>query len=193
MPDTNNIANERREYYRFDETLIMNYSIITADNKLGNKEQFANQQAKALINEFSSMTQQIKMSLSRMNNRSPELSSCFKILDTKINLLAQTILYQDKENSLMHHKANISAGGISFAVEQNIPANTELMLQLVLPPELNILNVKAKVIKCNVNKNDDFAYRLSTQFIETNDITEDIIVRHIMHRQSDQLRAKKEQ
>jgi len=193
MTVTNNIANERREYYRFDETLMMSYSIIAAtDDNQNNKEQFANKQAKVLINEFSSMTQQIKVSLGRLNNRSPEITSCFKILDAKINLLAQTVLYQDKENSLKRHQANISAGGISFAVEKNIPVDTQLLLQLVLPPELNVLHVKARVVTCNENKSDDLPYIVSTQFIETNDITEDIIVRHIMHRQSDQLRAKKE-
>jgi len=186
----NNTENERREYYRFDETLMMNYSII-ADSK-DNSEESANKQAMTLINEFSSMTQQIKLSLGRMNTRSPEITSCFKILDAKINLLAQTVLYQDNSNSLTRNKANISAGGMSFPVKENIPADTDLMLQLVLPPELNILNVRAKVITCNKNQNENLPYSVSTKFIETNDVTEDIIVRHIMHRQSDQLRAKKE-
>jgi len=191
MSVTNNTDNERREYYRLDETLMMNYSIIATGTQ-DNDEELANQQAMTLIHEFSTMTQQIKMSLGRMNNRSPEITSCFKILDAKINLLAQTVLYQDKSNSLIRNKANISAGGMSFSVNKDIPANTELMLQLVLPPELNIINVRAKVITCNKKESENLPYIVSTKFIETNDVTEDIIVRHIMHRQSDQLRAKKE-
>ncbi|MFK5892393.1 MAG: PilZ domain-containing protein [Pseudomonadota bacterium] len=189
MPLTKNRQTERREYYRFEESLMMSY-LVEADQQ-NSEELIANQYAMNLLDEFSSMSQQIKTSLSRVNNRSPEITSCFKILDSKINLLAQALLYKDKENSLIQHKANISAGGISFGVEKKIPVDKILVLELVLPPELNVLKIKAKVIKCSENTTEKHPYLVSTQFIETNDVTQDIIVRHIMRCQSDQLRTTK--
>ena len=154
--------------------------------------QQAQHQAMELLDQLSSMTGQLKMSLSRIQARSPELSNCFKILDTKINLLAQTVIYQNQENDLKLRKVNISAGGISFCVDEKITVDTILVVQMVLPPELNVLNLKAKVIKCEESSDNAFPYYISTKFHNINDVTEDIIVRHIMHGQSDQLRAKKE-
>jgi PilZ domain len=190
MPLTKNTQAERREYYRFEESLMMSY-VIQSDQQ-NSEAQAANQQAMDLLDEFSLMTQQIKTSLSRVSNRSPEITSCFKILDSKINLLAQTFLNQDKKNSLTQHKANISAGGISFDADEEISVDSILILELVLPPELHVLKIKAKVINCSENKTDKQAYLISSKFVETNDVTQDIIVRHIMRCQSDQLRAGNE-
>jgi hypothetical protein len=189
MLKTQNIEHERREYYRFDESLMISYSIVGKQTSSVDLAQF---QAMELLNTFSSMTGQLKMSLSRMQNRSPESSNCFKILDAKINLLAQTVLYQNSDNNLKARKVTISAGGISFGVDEAIEAGTQLSLQLVLPPELNVLSISANVLKCHKSTDNNFPYYISTKFYETNDVTEDTIVRHIMRVQSDQLRAKKE-
>ncbi len=180
---------DRREYYRLKESLIMSYVIVGKDDALHSDS--ANQYAMDLLAEFSSMSQQIKQSVTRMN-RSPDLSNCFKILDAKINLLAQTVLYQDKDNDLKRYTADISAGGMSFLVPEKVEEGSELQLQLVLPPELYVLNIMAKVISCKQSDSNDGSYMLSTQFLDTRDTTQDLIVRHIMHSQSDQLRAKKE-
>ncbi len=183
---------DRRQYYRFDESLMMSYKIITPlSDQQNNKEQIINQQTKYLLNEFSSMTQQIKISLTRVRNPSPEISNCLKILDSKINLLSQIMLFKDKENTLKQRKVNISAGGIYFVVDEMISVGTLLALELILSPELNILKIKAKVVMCSESEDHIHSYLLSAKFIETSDVTRDIIVRHIMYGQSIQLRAEK--
>ncbi|MFK5985859.1 MAG: PilZ domain-containing protein [Pseudomonadota bacterium] len=182
---------DRREYYRFKESLMMSYVIAQHSEEDIQQEQTDNQYAMNLLAEFSSMSQHIKLSLGRMS-RSPEASNCFKILDAKINLLAQTVLYQDKNNDLKRYHADISAGGISFTVDKEVVADTILKLQLVLAPELQVLNIQAKVIACKKNIEKESSYTISTQFLHNNEFTEDLIVRHIMHCQSDQLRSKRD-
>lgn len=182
------MSEERRKYFRFNETIMMTYSLTNKDDAIPE-----NQLAIDLIDEFSSMSQQLKLSVARMTQRSAELGNCMGILDSKINLLAQTVLYKDRANTFSRYKANISAGGISFQVSETIPIDSILNLQMVLSPELNTLNVKAKVVNCQKDSSIETPqnYIVSTNFVETSDITEDIIVRHIMRCQADELRAKK--
>ncbi len=179
---------ERREYFRFNESLMMSYQLEDAETSA------TDQVALDLIDEFSQMTQQLKTSIARMPGRSVELANSLKLLDAKINLLAQTLLYKDEDNNLTRHQINISAGGLSFGVREEIAVGTIIKLQLVLPPELNTLQVRAKVVNCkkNEDKNSEYPYCLSVKFIDTSDLVQDTIVRHIMRCQADQLRSKNE-
>ena len=182
------MQNDRRKYFRYTENLMMSYSLQGDDSQ--SKEEI---QALNLIEDFSHMSQQLKSALGRIPGRAMEIANCLKILDTKINLLAQSVLYQKNSAVLSQHRINLSAGGLSFSSEEPIPIDSILTIQLILPPELDSLNLRARVVNCHKQKEDkQEIYCVSVTFIEVSDMVQDIIVRHIMRCQAEELRIKKE-
>ena len=179
---------DRREYYRIEESILMAYSV----------EEDEAQQASAsdstfeIINEFSNVSAQMKTTLGRIAERSPDTASCIRSLDTKINLLAQIMLIKDDEQMLSRHDINISAGGLAFSCQQDFPDNTCLKLKLVLPPDLSLLVLKGKVVSSVKQDNIHYPYQVSLEFMALSDMDQDTISRHIMRLQATQLRQRKE-
>jgi len=180
----------RREFYRIDEKLLLSYKRLIADEEV---EKESDIESMALFDEFSTMSQQIKLSLSRMHYQSPEVSTCFKIMDAKINLLAQSIFFKENKNvDMMRRKVSISGGGISFEASEMIEDGGLLEIEIILPPEVKSLKLKATVVKSFELKHGIFTHVVATKFEGVNKLTQDAIVRHIMQAQSHLLRLEKE-
>jgi len=181
---------DRREYYRIEESILMTYSIITSDEDLSSSD--STNSTLEIINEFSNVSAQMKASLGRISERSADIASCLKSLDTKINLLAQVLLVNGENQALKRHNINISAGGLAFANQEAINDNAYLQLKLILPPDLSMLVIKGRVVSCKRQDDFDFPYQISVEFINLNDSEQDSIARHIMRLQAQQLRQRKE-
>ena len=186
MPDITSENTERREYFRLSETILMGYT--RHEQRLNSSEEIGDSSGLEIIEEFASMTRQFKVSLARINQRLPEVTACFKLLDAKLNLLAENVYNQQDKTPLKRQKANLSGSGISFSIDEEIPMGEMIELTLVLPPELHILTIKAQVVKCIANNSD---YILSVKFEDLNEQTQDMIVRHVMQSQSNLLRKDK--
>lgn len=183
MPDLN--KEDRRSYFRLTEKLLMSYQRLDFND---NSTSQTDSDDLSMIKEFSTMTQQFKVSLSRINQRLPEVSSCFKLLDSKLNLMAESLYSQQDHAQLKRQYVNISAGGMSFVANEKLSIGERLEIKMVLSTDLINLNVMASVVD-SLSKNDNF--QVSVKFIDMSDPTQDLIVKHLMQSQSSLLRKDK--
>lgn len=182
---------DRREYYRIEESVLMSYSIVTTEDEAKNTQPA--DPSLDIINEFANVSAQMKTALGRIAERSPDVASCLKNLDTKINLLSQVMLMNNEEQTLTRHNINISAGGLAFSSQKDINEGTLLRLKLLLPPDLSLMMQKGKVVSCIRQDNLEHPFQISVEFMDLSDSNQDAIARHIMRLQAQQLRQRKEQ
>ena len=116
------------------------------------------------------------------------------MLDEKLNLLANNVqhLLQPVDDT-QALSVNLSAGGVSMLSEQMIAAKTPVEVNMtLLPSGLNIRAI-AKVISCEqlLNAQDGKAFSLRLAFTHMNETDRNILVKHTLSRQAENLRQQK--
>ncbi len=193
MSETNNI-NERRQYYRIDDSVIFSFSIVN-ENTLHRDldEGTTESDSFEMMERFAQMNQQMKVSLGRICELSPETASYLKNLDNKIELLAQMCLFKEQDSDLgTRRQINLGAGGLAFGHDEKLKQGSLLSMNLILSTDLLCLRLKGRVLQVSSQKEDNYPYRISVGFVDISAQEVDQIIRHIMRLQSEQLRAKKE-
>lgn len=183
----NNKNQERRQYYRIDDSVIFNYRIIH------DKHDEPVPAAFEMIELFGQINQQMRAALGRISERSVDIASYLKNLDRKIDLLIEMNLFKENQSSLQpHRQINLGAGGLSFATDEKLKQGTLLAIDMVLSTDLSCLHLSGRVIMVSNATDSDYPYRISVGFTDISSIEEDQIIKHTMRLQSEQLRAKKE-
>ena len=184
--------NERREYYRIDDSAIFTYQVV-------NKEQDSletnnnGSDAFEMMELFGQMNQQMKVALGRISENSADIASYLKSLDNKIDLLAQMCLFKENQSGLEpRREINLGAGGLAFGCDEKLRQGTLLTMKLILSTDLLCLHLTGRVIQVSNHKDGDFPYRISVGFTDISDTEVDQIIKHIMRLQSEQLRCRRE-
>ncbi len=194
MSENNNI-NERRQYYRIDDSAVFSFSIVNENTLHRDLDENSTLSGSFEMMElFGQMNQQMKVCLGRICEHSPETASYLKNLDNKIELLAQMCLFKEQDSAPeARRQINLGAGGLAFGNDQKLKQGTLLSMNLILSTDLLCLRLKGRVLQASSQKEDNYPYRISVGFVDISDQEVDQIIRHIMRLQSEQLRAKKEQ
>ncbi|MCU7800404.1 MAG: hypothetical protein KZQ70_09715 [gamma proteobacterium symbiont of Lucinoma myriamae] len=192
---SNNVVNERRQYYRIDDSAIFSYQIIKKgrdeDDKLKADKKVS--AAFEMIELFSQMNQQMSVALGRINENSADIATYLKGLDKKVELLAQMYLFKENESNLEpHRQINLGAGGLAFGSDEKLKQGTLIAMDMILSTDLLCLHLTDRVIQISNDKDGDFPYRISVGFTDILESAIDQIIKHIMRLQSEQLRAKRE-
>lgn len=191
-------ANERRQYYRIDDSAIFSYRILQKESdKEHSKEQDKagekTSTAFEMIELFGQMNQQMSVALGRISENSADIATYLKGLDNKVELLAQMYLFKDSDAGLEpQRQINLGAGGLAFGSDEKLKQGTLIAIDLILSTDLLCLHLTGRVIQASNEKNNNFPYRISVGFVEISDTEVDQIIKHIMRLQSEQLRARKE-
>ncbi len=190
----NNNINDRRQYYRIDDNAIFSYSIMDENTLHSNDSEDLNQSsAFEIIELFGHMNQQMKATLGRICEHSPDIASYLRNLDNKVELLAQICLLQDQKSPLeSRREINLGAGGLAFGNDEKLSQGTLLKMNLLLSTDLLCLRLKGRVLQVSKQKEGHYPYRISVGFVDISDNEVDQIIRHIMRQQSEQLRAQRE-
>lgn len=193
--DTNE---ERRRYFRIDDTLRLTYRVVSQDEledglrKLeeGAVEQFT------VMSSLTALNTQMAVHMRRIQNEDPDIALYLKALDQKIEILAQALVSQ--ETTLLTQQGmpvNLSAGGMSLDVTEAHSPGQMLELKMLLLPSFTGLMTYAEVIRCDdppdEAREQGFSQRLHLEFIHMREQDQDLLIKHILRRQGDQLRAER--
>ncbi len=191
-------SNERRQYYRIDDSAIFSYHLLTADNEKKKHKVAAEADKKVstafeMIELFGQMNQQMSVALGRISENSADIATYLKGLDNKIELLAQMYLFKDNASELEpQREINLGAGGMAFGSDEKLKQGTLLALDMILSTDLLCLHLTGRVIQVSHDKTGQYPYRISIGFVDISDVEVDQVIKHIMRLQSEQLRAKRE-
>jgi len=199
MSDYNN-SNERRQYYRIDDSAIFSYRVLDPESEQqpaqGQEDLESSKKMSAafeMIELFGHMNQQMSVTLGRISEGSADIASYLKSLDNKIEMLAQMCLFNDEQSSLEpRREINLGAGGLAFGTDEKLKQGTLIAMDLILATDLLCLHLTGRVIQVSNQKEGDYPYRVSVGFTDISETEVDQISKHIMRLQSEQLRSLRE-
>ncbi|HHO68245.1 MAG TPA: PilZ domain-containing protein [Gammaproteobacteria bacterium] len=190
------MSEERREFFRIDDQIALEYRVIgEADvEAIRNKIEAAVPDKFMTASSFAATSRQIGHLLHRLQAQSPELVRCLQAIDQKLNTLAQLFVAEEmKLETQPTREVNISAGGLAFRSQQQIPVGELLEMRMVLLPSLMGILTVARVVKCeHVNDGQlQFPWRIAVTYEHIRESDRELLVRHIMARETELLRAQR--
>jgi len=182
-------ADERRRFFRIEDEVAISFTVLeegyggeTIDHTGGDLNQ-----------EFHmSIEVQLRQAIAEVKRKSPKLGNVLDLLNQKINLLRT--LDQVSANEPVIKKANLSACGVAFCWPEALPINQQLLLDMYLQPNHEHVKTEAHVAAVEANtdpktmEQDPYLVRLDFQNI--NSTYQELLIQHVVQRQSYQLRKK---
>lgn len=198
MNDSTDNNADRRAYFRINDRLLIDIKLLEPEAawELGKlivssapHASHPHQQLSSLETAFHHLTDQI-------GHADRDVARALRMLDEKINLLANNVqhLLQPIDDT-QAQAVNLSAGGISILSDQVIAPKTPVEVNMTLLPSGIAIRAIAKVISCEqlLSAQDGKGFSLRLAFTHMNENDRNILVKHTLTRQAENLRQQKQQ
>lgn len=185
---------ERREHFRINDTLFLQYKAIdqaTAEqlsqNILNPQLDESNQQQVQL----SSLQTAFTLLTDQINHHDRDIARALRLLNEKINILSRGLQNRHDEVDFNSTDVNLSGGGLSFLSAELLNLKSPLSLQIELRSSGIIIDAIANVISCKKNQpeNKENPYFLRLAFTKMNETDRNLLIKHILFRQAEELRS----
>lgn len=188
---------EKRRYFRVNDTINLLHKVIderildrlshVSGDILGNC---------SLKSALDVLTQDARSLMSRLERRDPEIFEYLKIMDTKINLIAQAVTLRDEQFS--EHDARdvvLSATGLAFNNEKEIEAGSLLELRMLLTSCMAVIVAYGRVVQCKTMylENPERPFLICVEYINLKEEDRELLIKHVVKKQLQQIRDKNEQ
>ncbi len=185
-------SEDRRRFFRIDDAINLYYKVVDEQTVVtASKTTDDILSSCSLITALEVLGQESRTVLYRVEKREPEIAEYLKLIDSKIGLLAQAVLQQDKnltESKLCN--TNLSASGLAIEVDAPVNEGEFLEVKLFLSSCVAVIMLYGKVIFCR--KIEGSAnYQIGIDYINLKDDDREILIKHIVKRQMQQIREKK--
>ncbi|MEE8057097.1 MAG: PilZ domain-containing protein [Pseudomonadales bacterium] len=185
------IINERRNYYRIEDKVLLRYQAIDESSALANiaPPQFGNNLAHSLMRDLEHIDQENNKYLRSIAETNRELEIYLKAISKKIDTIATRLVETTAPApDLLSQVISLSEGGLAFRSGVEQANDGYLALQLTLLPSAISLLLFAKVINCSplqaepsthpVESTDGFTIAVS--FVNLQDSDRQMIAKHII-------------
>lgn len=178
---------ERRESFRVDERCHLRYILcepcLVSEDKL--LDALFTEEEKKLYDlriQFKAIDHKNQESLAKVGAEQPQLASCLKAINQKIDLLSAQLLC----SNLSAQWVSLSLGGMAFCSrDPKLKIETHLKIRLTLMPQAETLIIDGQVV--DIEEQGD-KHRVSVRFLNLSTSDEKILSQHIMAVQSSQHR-----
>ncbi len=188
-------AEDRRRFFRIDDEVNLSYKIVDEQTVYA-----ASQISDDLLSNCSLVTaldvldQEARIIMLRIEKKEPEIAEYLKIQDSKLSLLAQSIMKQGNdfsENNLRN--ANISASGLAFDCDDEIKEGSYLEVKLLFTSCLAVIVIYGKVVYCNETSHNEgiISYQIGIDYINLKEQDREVLIKHVVKRQMQQIREQK--
>ena len=186
---------EKRRYFRVSDTLNLIHRVVD-ENKIALGSHTSNDilGSYSLTAALDVLNQEAVALTPRLERRDPEILEYLKIVDSKINLLAQAVASQDNEFS-EHDKREVklSASGLAFSNKEAYPVSAVLELRMLLTSCLAVIVAYGRVVQCkDISKdNPERPFEICVEYVNMNEDDRELLIKHVIKKQMQQLREKK--
>jgi hypothetical protein len=184
-------ADDRREYYRIEDTIALDFSLLSSAEAHASDPLHDNSPLFNLLSELHLMDFESQHLLRHISERDRTLANYFKVMNKRIDLLGQAVAQSLLRDIGAPRQVSISEGGISFNHSQAIAAGSHLAIKMVLMPQALGLLLRAKVVHCQVRQDGQF--EIGTEFEALTDAQRQLLARHILQKQALQRRQARGQ
>jgi hypothetical protein len=187
---------EKRRYFRVNDTVNLLYKVI--DEKSPDRLSHVSSDVLSncsLTSALEVLTRDARGLLARLERRDPEIAEYLKVLDTKINLIAQGI--SAKEEQFSEHDTRevvLSATGLAFSNEVPVQPGQLLELRMLLTSCMVVIVAYARVVhyKNIVEENALRPYSVCVEYVNLQEEDRELLIKHVVKKQLQQLRDKYE-
>lgn len=189
-------SEERRQFFRVDDEVNLVYAKIdkkqvmegtyVSENILGNWP---------LSSALEMVAQESTLLLLKISKFNPDVADYLKIIDNKIELLAQALVMQSGEftnNNIRN--ANLSATGIAFDSHEAFQNGDFLEIKILLVSSMAVVVAFGKVVYCKSSQSESghFPYTIGVDYVSIKDQDRELLIKHVVKKQLQQIRDKKE-
>jgi len=182
---------ERRDYYRIKDNVGLKYSVCDSHDELPNEEQFASEipDEYQLINHLTTVDMDSSTLLHSIQDVAPDIGRYLKIINAKIDALARHVVTLGITDDIHPHTIILSAGGVSFISEENIPIDTIIRMSMILYPSCTGILTYGKVVRSEkMEITSPQKYDIAIEYELISETDRDALVRHVLQLQSNYLR-----
>lgn len=185
---------EKRRYFRVNDTINLLHKIID-ENALLSLSHISHDVLSncSLAAALDVLTQEARMLMPRLERRDPELFEYLKIMDTKINLIAQAAtLHDDQFSEHDTRDVCLSATGLAFSNEVPIEEGKLLELRMFLTSCMAVIVAYGRVVQCRdiSQENPRRPYSICVEYINMKEDDRELLIKHVVKKQLQQLRDK---
>jgi hypothetical protein len=187
---------ERRRFFRIDDEVNLFYKKI--DEKALTECSYISDSVLSncsLSSALQMVSQESALLMYRLEKNYPDIADYLKMLDTKIDLLAQAVTMQVgdfKENNTRN--ANISATGIAFDSEEELKEGEFLEIKMLLVNCMAVIVAYGVVVYCKSHQEQDkqYPYLVGVDYVNMKEQDRELLIKHVVKRQLQQIRSQKE-
>ncbi|WP_020161547.1 MULTISPECIES: PilZ domain-containing protein [Methylobacter] len=189
-------SKEKRRFFRIDDEVDLFYRKIDQHEAAG-----AGPAENNVLTHYSlsaaleMLSQESTVLLRRLEKSQPDVVNYLKLIDRKIGLLAQAIITQDSAfREKNARNVNLSAAGLAFESEEALKPGEFLEIKMWLVSCMAMIVTYGKVIYCNEQPAADgrYPYRIGVDYIGMEEQDRELLIKHVVKRQLQQIRDKKE-
>jgi len=191
---TNNAADDRRDFYRINDTVGLIYTVCNSENDIPSEDEFIDEVPDEfqLISHLSKIDIESSTLLHSINEVSPDVYRYLKIINSKIEAIARQVVSIGLTNEIQPYKVTLSAGGVSVETTEKIAMGKTLRAQMILYPSCSGILTYGEVVRCDrIANNDKELFDIAIEYTLITETDRDTLVRHVLQLQSNQLRQKK--
>lgn len=190
---------DRRSYFRIDDTVRMSLRRVPPEELEARLERLEHDLAGnfTVLSSLTAITAQMTAGLRRIENRDPDLAAYLRAIDQKIEVIGRAFIAAEPE--LVAEAAmpvNLSAGGMCAGVEEHYESGTDIEIRMLLFPSFTGLMIYGNVVECSPARvdhpSDRYQHLARIEFTHIREQDRELLIRHLLRRQSDQLRDRQE-
>ena len=189
-PHHDNKNEERREWLRIDDRLLLEYR--RADEPLEAMNQYLPPATEDTIaTAVSKPTIDLLIRAGETFAGSPLLPWVSKI-DWMLETILKSMVKSHPGSVAIARliDVDISAGGLGFNTPREFQADDLLMVKVILPP-FSMIETIARIIRVTPLEQGKAGFHLATQFVDLGGDEQELIIRHILQVQAERLRTRK--
>ncbi len=188
---------ERREFFRINEEVHLNYQVLTEEEYQAQIQgEDGEESNSAQISQLRELSYQSENLLAGLRKNQPELSQYLSLLEKRLtiftNLMESSRLGRGLEPN---SRINISAGGMALFSREPIAPGNKLALRLIFFPAYLSISALGEVIYSRPQETEDTAhpFRTGIQFTSIDETSQEALARQVLEIQSARLRKEREQ
>ncbi|MBS0182826.1 MAG: PilZ domain-containing protein [Nitrospira sp.] len=184
-----NSADERREWIRIDDRVLMEYRLLT-DTGIVDPVEAARTTPEMISAAVTKPTADLLARTGESLIASPVLPWIMKV-DYLLEVILNSLAMCQPSSVTMARPTdvNLSGGGVGFVSPREFTAGDQLAIKLILPPFI-LIQAMAKVIR-SIPQADGQGFAIATEFVDLKADDLEHLIRHILHTQAERLRARR--
>lgn len=183
----NNVNQVHGDFFQIHDCLPLEYETLDPNTALNIPDSDPGSLF-GLLGELQLLEHDSHQLLRQIGERDRALMSYLKLLSKRVDLVARALGLQLAADMDTPAAVTLSEGGMTFPSPEPLKIDEWITLRLLLPTPVG-LNIVAQVAHCAHIASGEYSVQIS--FSHLNDAQRQLLARHIIHKQAQDIRAAK--